>query len=142
MSVIHAELAEKLDSGHDAVLLAMDDAGVSEVLAAVRQAAQQGSARLDHGAMTFVFRIEPGAADIEFHDGAVAWRLDAAKAAELIELLNSMVDSRIPEGHHYLEGMSTPTETVVLSRNEYPLNLLPPEAGLPTPPRLLRRREQ
>ena len=32
MSVIYAELAEKLDSGHDAVLLAMDDAGVSEAL--------------------------------------------------------------------------------------------------------------
>lgn len=135
MSVIHAELAEKLDSGHDAVLLAMDDAGVSEVLAAMRQAAQQGSARLSHGATTFLFRIEAGAADIEFHDGAVVWRLDDAKAAELIELLNSMVDSGIPEGHHYLEGMSTPTETVVLSRNEYPLNLLPPEAVYPPPAR-------
>ncbi len=131
MSVIYAELAEKLDSGHDAVLLAMDDAGVSEVLAAVTQAAQQGPARLDHGALTFLFRIEAGAADIEFHNGTVVWRLDAAKAAELIELLSSMVDSGIPEGHHYLEGMSTPTETVVLSRNEYPLSSLPPEAVFP-----------
>ena len=58
MSVIHAELAEKLDSGHDAVLLAMDDLGVSEVLAAVTRAAQQGSARLDHGATTFLFPHE------------------------------------------------------------------------------------
>jgi hypothetical protein len=131
MSVIYAELAEKLDSGHDAVLLAMDDAGVSEVLAAVTQAAQQGSARLDHGASTLLFRIEPGAADVEFHNGTVVWRLDAAKAAELIELLSSMVDSGIPEGHHYLEGMSTPTETVVLSRNEYPLSALPPESVFP-----------
>ena len=131
MSMIYAELAEKLDSGHDAVLLAMDDAGVSEVLAAVTRAAQQGSARLDHGAVTFLFRIDAGAKDIEFHNDAVEWRLDAAKAAELIELLSSMVDSGIPEGHHYLEGMSTPTETVVLSRNEYPLSSLPPEAVFP-----------
>lgn len=131
MSVIYAELAEKLDSGHDAVLLAMDDAGVSEVVAAVTQATQQGSARLDHGASTLVFRIEPGAADIEFHGGTVLWRLDAAKARELVELLSSMVDSGIPDGHHYLEGMSTPTETVVLSRNEYPLSSLPPEAVFP-----------
>jgi hypothetical protein len=133
MSVICAELAEKLDSGHDAVLLAMDDAGVSEVLAAVTQAAQQGSARLDHGATTHLFRIEANAADVEFDRGAVVWRLDAAKAAELIELLSSMVGSGIPEGHHYLEGMSTPTETIVLSRNEYALNLLPPEAVYPPP---------
>ncbi|MFC5336855.1 hypothetical protein [Mycobacterium branderi] len=131
--MIHAELAEKLDSGHDAVLLAMDDAGVNEVLAAVTQAAQDGSARLDHGATTHLFRIEAGAAGVEFHDGAVVWRLDSAKAAELIQLLNSMVDSGIPEGHHYLEGMSTPTETVVLSRNEHPPNLLPPDAVFPPP---------
>jgi hypothetical protein len=135
MSVIYAELVEKLDSGRDAVLLALDDAGVSEVLAAVTQAAQQGSARLDHGATAQLFRIEAKAADVEFHSGVVVWRLDAEKAAELIELLRSMVDSGIPEGHHYLEGMSTPAETVVISRNEYPLNLLPPEAAYPPPAR-------
>ena len=121
MSVIYAELVEKLDAGRDAVMLAMDDAGVSEVLATVTQAWQQGSAQLDHGATTHVFRIEASAADIEFHNGAVVWRLYAVKAAELIDLLSSMVDSGKPEGHHYLDGMSTPTETVVLSRNEYPL---------------------
>ncbi len=135
MSVIYAELVEKLDSGRDAVLLAMDDAGVSEVLAAVTQAAQQGFARLDHGATNHLFRIEAKAADVEFQRGAVVWRLDAAKAAELIELLSSMVDSGIPEGHHYLEGMSAPTETIVISRNEYPVNLLPPEAVYPPPAR-------
>lgn len=133
MSVIYAELVEKLDSGRDAVLLAMDDAGVGEVLAAVMQAAQHGSARLDHGATIHLFEIEANAADVEFRGGAVVWRLDADKAAELIELLRSMVNSDIPEGHHYLEGMSTPTETIVISRNEYPLNLLPPEAVYPPP---------
>jgi hypothetical protein len=131
VSIIYVEVSEKLDSGHDAVLLAMDDAGVGEVLAAVTQAVQQGSARLDHGALSFLFRIEAGAADIEFLNGAVVWRLDAAKAEELIELLSSMVESGIPDGHHYLEGMSSPTETVVLSRNEYPLSSLPPEAVFP-----------
>jgi hypothetical protein len=47
MSVIHAEFAPGFDSGHDAVLLAMDDAGVSDMLAAVRQEARHRSARLD-----------------------------------------------------------------------------------------------
>lgn len=132
MSVIYAELAEKLHFGDDAVLLAMDDAGVSEVLAAVAQAAQQGSARLDHGATIHQFLIEPSAADVEFYDGRVVWRFDAAKAQEIIVLLGSMIKSGIPEGHHYVD-ISKPADMLVLSRNEYPLNLLPPEAVYPPP---------
>lgn len=132
MSVIYAELAEKLHFGDDAVLLAMDDAGVGEVLAAVTEASQQGSARLDHGATIHQFLIEPGAAAVEFHEGRVVWRLDAAKAEEIIVLLDSMIGSGIPEGHHYVD-ISKPTDMLVLSRNEYPLNLLPPEAVYPPP---------
>ncbi|WP_156688204.1 hypothetical protein [Mycobacterium sp. Marseille-P9652] len=130
MSVIHAELSEKLHFGDDAVLLAMDDAGVSEVLAAVTQAAQQGSAQLDHGATIHQFLIEPGAAEVEFNEGQVVWRLDPAKAEEIIVLLGSMIGSDIPEGHHYVD-ISKPADTFVLSRNEYPLNQLPPEAVYP-----------
>ncbi|OBG92921.1 hypothetical protein A5697_06120 [Mycobacterium sp. E3251] len=132
MSLIYAELAEKLHFGDDAVLLAMDDAGVSEVRAAVTQAAQHGSAQLDHGATIHQFFIEPGAAEVEFHEGLVVWRLDAAKAEEITVLLDSMVDSGIPEGHHYVD-ISKPADMLVLSRNEYPLNLLPPEAVYPPP---------
>jgi hypothetical protein len=118
MSVIHAQFAPGFDSGHDAVLLAMDDAGVTDVLAAMTQAAQRGSAQLDHGATIHQFLIEPGAADVEFHEGTVVWRLDAVKAAEIIELLTEL-DGPPTTGHHYVEGMSTPAETIVLSRNEY-----------------------
>lgn len=132
MSLIYAELAEKLHFGDDAVLLAMDDAGVSEVLAAVTEAAQTGSARLDHGATIHKFLIEPGAAEVEFREGLVVWRLDAAKAEEIAELLDSMIDSGIPAGHHYVD-ISKPADMLVLSRNEYPLNLLPPEAVYPPP---------
>lgn len=134
MSVIYAELAEKLHFVDDAVLLAMDDAGVSEVLAAVTEASQQCSARLDHGATIHQFLIEPGAAAVEFHEGRVVWRLNAAKAEEIIVLLDSMIGSGIPEGHHYVD-ISKPADMLVLSRNEYPLNLLPPEAVYPPPTR-------
>jgi hypothetical protein len=72
MSVIHAEFAPGFDSGHDAVLLAMDDVGAIDMLAAVTQAAQHGSARLHHGATSHQFLIESGAADVGFHDGTVA----------------------------------------------------------------------
>lgn len=130
MSVIYAELAERAHFGDDAVLLAMDDAGVSEVLAAVTQAAEQGSAQLDHGATRYQFLIEPGAAEVQFEEDRVIWRLDAAKAEEIMILLGSMLGSGIAEGHHYVD-ISTPADTLVLSRNEYPLNLLPPEAVYP-----------
>lgn len=133
MSVIHAELVEKMYMGDDAVLLAMDTAGVDTVLAALTQAAQQGSAGLNHGATIHQFRIEPGAADIEFRVGTVVWRLDAAVAGEIIELLTEMHDHP-GSGHHYVD-ISKPADMLVLSRNEYPLNLLPPEAVYPPPAR-------
>jgi hypothetical protein len=41
-----------------------------------------------------------------------------------------MIDSGIPQGHHYVD-ISKPVDMLVLSRNEYPLNLLPPEAVYP-----------
>lgn len=133
MSVIYAELAEKLYMGDDAVLLAMDAAGVDTVLAVLTDATQKGSARLDHGATIHQFVIEPGAAEIEFRDGTVVWRLDAAVAAEIIELLTEMHDHP-GSGHHYVD-ISEPADLLVLSLNEYPLNLLPPEAVYPPPAR-------
>jgi hypothetical protein len=101
------------------------------VLAAVKQAVREGTARLDHGVTIHQFLIEPGGADVELRDGSVVWRLDAAKAAEMIVLLDSMIEPGPPAGHHYLDGMSTPAQTVVLSRNEYSANLLPSEAVYP-----------
>ena len=129
MSVIHAELVEKLHSGDDSVLLAMDGAGVDDVLATVTQAARQGSARLDHGATVHEFLIQAGAADVEFGEGTVVWRLDSAVASEFIELLTEMHDHP-GSGHHYVD-ISKPADILVLSLNEYPLNLLPPEATFP-----------
>jgi hypothetical protein len=93
MNILHAEFAEGFDFGHDAVLLVMDTGGVKAVLAALTQAEQQGSARLVHGGTIHQFFIEPGAADIEFHEGTVVWRLDLAKAAEMIELLTETRES-------------------------------------------------
>jgi hypothetical protein len=129
MSLIHAELVERLHFGDDAVLLALDSAGVDDVLKAAMQAARQGSAQLDRGATVHQFLIEAGAADLEFSDGTVVWRLNRAFAAEIIELLTEMHDHP-GRGHHYVD-ISAPARMLVLSFNEYPLNLLPPEAMFP-----------
>ena len=107
----------------------MDSAGVDEVLAAVTRAARQGSAQLDHGATVHQFIIQAGAADIEFGEGTVVWRLGSTGASEIIELLTEMHDHP-GSGHHYVD-ISKPADILVLSLNEYPLNLLPPEATFP-----------
>ena len=132
MSLIHAQPGWGKSSssfGKDSVLLAMDAAGVDSVLAALTQAARQGSARLGHGATTHQFLIEAGTEDIEFGEGTVVWRLDAAKAAEIIEFLTEMHDHP-GSGHHYVD-ISTPADELVLSLNEYPPSMFPPEATFP-----------
>jgi hypothetical protein len=67
--------------------------------------------------VTHQFLIEAGAADIELGANRVVWRLDRAKAAEIIEDLTAMSNDDRP-GHNYVD-ISSPTRTLVLSRDEY-----------------------
>jgi hypothetical protein len=60
---------------------------------------------------------EAGGADNEFHDTAAVWRLDHAKAAEIIELLTQM--SQRPGAGHYYIDINTPAKTLVISLDEY-----------------------
>jgi hypothetical protein len=116
MNKIRAELAPEF-RGEDAVLLAMDGAGVTTFLTALRDAEQRGSSQLEHDGITHQFVIQVGAADIELGENRVVWRLDHAKAAEIIEDLAVMSSNDCP-GHEYVD-ISTPTNTLVLSRDEY-----------------------
>jgi hypothetical protein len=117
MNVIRVELAREFMWGDDVVLVAMDIAGLDIFTTAMNQAEQQGSARLDHGGVIHDFLVQDGAADIELHDARVVWRLDHAKAVEIIQDLTVLKDSGRP-GHHYVD-ISKPTQTLVLSRDEY-----------------------
>lgn len=116
-TTVRAGLAPKFYFGRDAVLLAMDNKGVSPFLAALTQAQQQGSSRLDIDEMTHQFLVEPGAADVVFRCGAAVWRLDHAKAAEIIELLTDM--SRHPGAGHYYVDIAAPATTLVISLDEH-----------------------
>lgn len=118
MTVVRAELAPKFYFGDDAVLLAMDTAGVNTVLVTLVQAERQGYSRMAHDGKIHEFLIVPGAADIELHDDKVVWRFDDAKAMEVIELLTAMTHTTTGAGHYYVD-ISAPTQTLVLSRNEY-----------------------
>jgi hypothetical protein len=118
MTIVRAELARQFYFGEDAVLLVMDTDGVTTFLSALVRAQQQGASRLEGDGTVHDFLIKPDAADIELHDDRVVWRLDHAKAAEIIELLTAMTQSTTGAGHYYVD-ISTPAETLVLSRNEH-----------------------
>jgi hypothetical protein len=67
--------------------------------------------------------VVAGAADVELGENRVVWRLDRAKAVEIVEDLTVMRDSDSP-GHNYVD-ISSPTKTLVLSRDEY-VGVVPP----------------
>ena len=122
MNIIRVELAPEF-RGEDVVLLAMDGAGVTTFVTALRDAEQRGASQLEHNGVTHQFVIQEGAADIELGEDRVVWRLDHAKAVEIVKDLAVMSSSDRP-GHNYVE-ISTPTNTLVLSRDEY-VRVVPP----------------
>jgi hypothetical protein len=104
--------------GEDVVLLAADTAAFDTFLAALTKAQQRGSSRLQRRGRVHDFVIEADAADIELDDDRVLWKLNHTKPAEIIEKLTVLSTGRHP-GHHYVDDMSSPAPTLVLSRDEY-----------------------
>jgi hypothetical protein len=70
MNIIRADLAPEF-RGEDVVLLAMDGAGVTTFLTALRDAEQRGASQLEHDGMTHQIEIQVDAADIEL--GEIVW---------------------------------------------------------------------
>jgi hypothetical protein len=123
MNTIRVALFPDFMWGDDVVLLAMDRAGVTTFLTALSDAVRLGSSQLEHDGITHQFVIQAGAADVELGENRVVWRLDRAKAVEIVEDLTVMRDSDGP-GHNYVD-ISSPTKTLVLSRDEY-VRVVPP----------------
>jgi hypothetical protein len=117
MMIVRVEFAPEFMWGDDVVLLAMDGPGLASFTAALKDAERLGSSHLELGGMTHEFLIRADEADIELDDMRVVWRLDAAKALEIIENLDILNTNNRP-GHQYVD-ISKPTDTLVLSRDEY-----------------------
>jgi len=117
MNIIRVELLSDFMWGDDVVLLAMDSAGVATFADALNDAVRLGSSRLEHGGVMHEFVMQAGAADIEMGEDRVVWRLDRTKAVEIVDDLTAIRDADGP-GHNYVD-ISTPTNTLVLSRDEY-----------------------
>ncbi|UXA19390.1 hypothetical protein [Mycobacterium sp. SMC-4] len=103
--------------GDDVVLLAMDGDGVTEFASALRSTQQQRRWNLEHGGFHHEFFVEAGQSAVELGDDRIVWRLDQAKVSELVGALNTLVDRGGPS-HQYVD-ISRPTDTLVLSRDEY-----------------------
>jgi hypothetical protein len=123
MNIIRVELLPDFMWGDDVVLLAMDDAGVATFADALNDAVRLGASRLEHGGVMHEFVMQAGAADIEMGEDRVVWRLDRTKAVEIVDDLTAIRDADGP-GHNYVD-ISTPTTTLVLSRDEY-VSVVPP----------------
>ncbi|GAA2401232.1 hypothetical protein [Mycolicibacterium llatzerense] len=117
MAAIYVVHLSGFHLGDDAVLLAMDVAGLNAITTALRQTHQHGLWRLVDRRKTHQFQVQAGSADVELRDDHVHWRLDPAKLAEIIGKLTAMTSSSGP-CHHYVD-ISTPADTLVLSVDEY-----------------------
>ena len=117
MSVIRVNFLPAFYYGDDAVLLNLDGAGVDEFNSVLTSVGHRGLSRLEHGGVTHEFRIETNAADIELTPTFVIWRLDREKVAEISGYL-SVLGDKGGAGHCYAD-LSTPAETLVVSRDEY-----------------------
>src|SRR5271156_131659 len=122
MTVIRVNFLPEFYYGDDAVLLTLDGSGVDAFKAALSAAERHDSSRLQPDGVPHESRIEPGTADIELVPTSVVWRLDHAKAVEIIDDLAVLSDKggagRPTSGHFYVD-MATPTGTLVVSRDEY-----------------------
>jgi hypothetical protein len=119
MSEIRVELAPEF-KGETVVLLAMDGSGLDAFISAATEAFQKGpgaSSQLKDTGANHVFVIEDGRADVELQKGSTTWRFSPSKLGEVLEKLEAMKASPGP-CHHYVD-ISSPAETLVLSRDEY-----------------------
>ena len=119
MSEIRVELSSEF-RGETVVLLAMDLDGLNAFTSAVAEAIQKEegtSSQLSRTDATHVFAIENGKADVELQSGLTTWRFSPSKLAEVLQKLNAMKASLGP-CHQYVD-ISSPTETLVLSSDEY-----------------------
>ena len=105
--------------GDDVVLLAADDDGLADVIAALVDALQTGASRLQRRVRSHEFVIvDDGATLIAIDGPGVSWRLDHGKAREILEKCRALGGDG-SAGHNYIDGITGPATTLVVSLNEY-----------------------
>lgn len=105
--------------GDDAVLLAADHEGIEAFERALSASAKKENvtSRLVASGMSHEFHIAGSAAQVQFAEGRVIWRLSEEKASEILDMLAPLKAS-IGPGHQYID-IDTPAQTLILSKDEY-----------------------
>jgi hypothetical protein len=117
--IVRVALETDFYFGDDAVLVAMNAAGLDALFAAVHRARERRWARMECGGKRHVIRVRPGAAEVhlrEDRDDDVEWRLDPLIVSEMIGKLAGMRGHGLC--HNYID-LSAPAETLILSVDEY-----------------------
>ncbi|MEY8019117.1 hypothetical protein [Mycobacterium servetii] len=117
--IIRVALLAAFDYGHDAVLAAMNPAGLDTLTAALRETLDKQVSHLHIGDRTHTLQSHVGTNDIYLRDNRddyVLWRLDPTTIQEMIDKLDGMKGKGLR--HNYVD-ITTPAETLVLSVDEY-----------------------
>ena len=115
--MIRVEYLAGFHFGDDAVLVALEGAGLDAFAAALEEADHRGDWRVELSGRSHHFRVEAGVADIGLLGDRVQWGLDHAVVAEMISKLAGMKQAGGPS-HHYVD-IAEPVGTLVLSLDEY-----------------------
>jgi hypothetical protein len=101
----------------------------------VRSALDDGAASFEFDPIKHHVLRQDGAADVELGSQTVVWRFDGAHLAEMLNLIEPLVDI-IKPAHNYFDDLNDPDATLMLSVDEYvsggPFAKYP--HGLPVPP--------
>jgi hypothetical protein len=121
--------------GDDVVLVGADRDGMRMFQSAVRSALDNGAASFEFDPIKHHVLRQDGAADVELGSQTVVWRFDGAHLAEMLNLIEPLVDI-IKPAHNYFDDLNDPDATLMLSVDEYvsggPFAKYP--HGLPVPP--------
>jgi hypothetical protein len=117
VSTIRVEFAEAFMFGDDVVLLALDGDGVADFVSALESARREGRWELLHSGIHYEFSMEAGRSAVEVDGDRIVWRLDPAKASEILDAVNALGDRGRPS-HQYVD-IAEPANTLVLSLDEY-----------------------
>jgi hypothetical protein len=135
MAIFRVGFFSEFDCGDDVVLVAADRDGMRMFQSAVRSAHDDGAASFEFDAIKHHVVRQDSAADIKLGPQTVVWRFDDTKLVELLNLIEPLVDI-IKPGHNYLDDLTSPAETLILSVDEYthggPFAVFP--HGEPVPP--------
>jgi hypothetical protein len=118
MGYIHVEVANDFN-GESVVLVAMDSVGLLELESALSSLGENISRSAD---INYILKdhelvIEEGSARVDLKGNRVTWHLSIMKTEEIIAKLKAMEVSPVP-CHHYVD-ITSPTKSLVLSRDEY-----------------------